>query len=242
MTNIKKLSVLACWFAIWPFSHLLAQSEITDNQLWIDFNPHFDINNRWEYFGDISYRTIVSGSEFKRFVFRPSVQFHWTYELDLVGGVGLFFTWEDDDYRTFELRPYQGVVLNWPSVWRLNFKHRGLVEERLLWNNFDDFEPNFRFRYRLKTKVPINKQSITYKTLYVPLSYEVFGNTGKEEIELFSNQARAMIGLGYVFNDKWISEFEFTFQRSRSSIDDSYKLSDRIFRLKLIYAGWVFGE
>jgi hypothetical protein len=51
-----------------------------------------------------------------------------------------------------------------------------------------------------------------------------------------------MLGLGYVFSDKWIGEFEVTFQRSRSNEDDELTLSDRIFRFKLTYDGWVFGE
>lgn len=238
----KKIIILLAFLSALPFSQVSAQQKIIDNQLWVDVNPHIEINKRWEYFGDISYRTILGESKFSRFVFRPSVQFHWTYELDLIGGVGLFLTWEERNYSTVELRPYQGAKVNWPSVWRFNFKHRVLVEERLLWNNLGVFEPNFRFRYRLKTKFPINKPNVGYKTIYLPLSYEIFGNTGDEDVELFRNQARAVVGLGYVFSHRWIAEFEFTFQRSRSNIDDDYKLSDRIFRFKLIYDGWIFGE
>ena len=124
----------------------------------------------------------------------------------------------------------------------MNFKHRGLVEERLLWSNEDNFDPALRFRYRIKTKFPINKPNIQYKTVYIPLSYEMFANGGGEEVEIFQNRARAMVGLGYVFSDKWIAEFEVTFQRSRSTETDDLTLSDRIFRLKLTYDGWIFGE
>jgi hypothetical protein len=204
--------------------------------------PHFEINNRLEYFGDMSYRTATSGYDFKRFMLRPSIRYHWTYELDLIGGLGLLGTWEAEDYITFELRPYQGIRLNWLRIWRMNLKQRGLMEERLIWNNQGEFDPNLRFRYRIKTKLPLNKSSIQYKTLYIPFSYEVFANVGPKEVEKFQNRARAMIGLGYVFSDKWIGEFEVTFQRSRSTETDELSLSDRIFRFKLTYDGWIFGE
>jgi hypothetical protein len=78
--------------------------------------------------------------------------------------------------------------------------------------------------------------------LYIPFSYEVFANVGPKEVEKFQNRARAMIGLGYVFSDKWIGEFEVTFQWSRSTETDELSLSERIFRFKLTYDGWIFGE
>lgn len=218
------------------------QDDIIDHQLWFDVIPHFEINNRMEYYGDMSYRTSTSGDKFRRFVLKPTIRYHWTYELDLIGGLGLFLTSEKEDYNTVELRPYQGLRLNWPKIWRMNFKHRGIIEERLLWSNEGDFDPALRFRYRIKTKFPINKPNIQYKTVYIPLSYEAFGNGGGEEVENFQNRTRAMVGLGYVFSDKWIAEFEVTFQRSRSTETDDLTLSDRIFRFKLTYDGWIFGE
>ena len=181
---IKKHIILLLLAMIYcPISY--AQDDIIDHQLWFDVIPHFEINNRLEYFGDMSYRTSTSGDKFRRFVLKPTVSYHWTYELDLIGGLGLFLTSVKEDYNTVELRPYQGVRLNWPKIWRMNFKHRGLVEERLLWSNEGDFDPALRFRYRIKTKFPINKPTIQYKTVYIPFSYEVFANGGGEEVEIF---------------------------------------------------------
>ena len=239
---VGKLTLVLFLICGGPINQTIAQEEIVDHQLWFDVIPHFDISKRIEYFGDISYRTAISGSEFKRFVLKPSIIYSWTYELDLIGGIGLFITSEEEDYKTVELRPYQGAQLNWPKIWRMNFKHRGLIEERLSWNNEGDFDPNLRLRYRLKTKFPINKESVGYKTLYLPVSYELFGNVGDEEVERFQNRTRAMVGLGYVFNEKWIAEFEVTFQNSSSTETDDLTLSDRIFRFKLTYGGLIFGE
>ena len=218
------------------------QEEIVDNQLWFDVVPHFEINDRMDFYGDGSYRTSTSGDKFNRLMVRPSVRFHWTYELDLIGGLGLTFTWEEEDYNTVELRPYQGIRLSWPKIWRMNFKFRALIEERLIWNNNKEFDPNLRLRLRVKTNFPINKPSMDYKTVYIPMSYEVFGNVGPAVVERFRNQSRAKIGLGYVFSEKWMGEFEFAFQRSRSTSGDESILYDRIFRFKLTMNGWIFGE
>ncbi len=229
-------------FFISPLIGYGQDEEIIDHQLWFDYIPHFEINNRLEYYGDISYRTSVSGQDFRKIVLRPSIRYHWTYELDLIGGIGLFGTWEPENYNTLEVRPYQGLRLNWPRIWRLNFKHRGIVEERFLWNNIGEFDPNLRVRYRIKTKLPINNPNIDYKTLYISTSFEVFGNVGPKEVERFQSRTRFMAGLGYVFSDNWIAEFETIFQASRSSSISDLNLSDRIFRFKLTYNGWIFGE
>ncbi len=234
-------ALLAAILFMWNLT-TYGQKEIIDHQLWFDVMPHFEINNRLEFYGDGSYRTSTTGDKFRRFVLRPSVRYHWTYELDLLGGLGGFLTFEKNDYNTIELRPYQGVRLNWPKIWRMNFKHRGLIEERLIWNNQGDFNPNLRFRYLIKTKLPLNKPSVHYKTLYIPMGYEIFANVGPEEVERFHNIARAILGLGYVFSEKWIGEFEVMFDRSRSTKTDELILSDRIFRFKLIMNGWIFGE
>ena len=237
----KRLSLLIAPLFLLCISSY-GQDKMVDNQVWVDFIPHFEINDRWEFYGDGSYRTSTSGDKFNRFVLRPSVRFNWTYELDLIGGLGLFLTGEEEDYNTVELRPFQGIRLNWPKIWRMNFKFRGLIEERLIWNNNNEFDPNLRLRLRVKTKFPINKPTMAYKVVYIPLSYEVFGNVGPAVVERYRNQSRAKIGLGYVFGEKWIGEFEYAIQRSRSTADDDSILYDRIFRFKLIMNGWIFGE
>ena len=135
--SVFKLIVIIA-FQTFKLTYSYAQEEIVDHQLWFDFIPHFEINNRLEYYGDVSYRTSVSGEEFRKIGLRPSIRYHWTYEVDLIGGIGIFGTQESDNYKTFELRPYKDLRLSWPRIWRMNFKHRAMIEERFLWNNQDD--------------------------------------------------------------------------------------------------------
>ena len=213
-----------------------------DHQVWFDAMPHFEINDRLKYFGDISYRTSTNKDKFRRFVLRPSLFYAWTKEVDIIGGLSLFLTWEEENYNTIEFRPYQGIGLTWPKIWHLDFKHQGLIEQRFLWNNEGDFDPNLRLRYKILTKLPINKTHIENKALYLPISYEIFANIGPKEVERFQNLNEAIVGMGYKFNDKWIGEIEVIFQRTRNSSTEDLILSNRIIRFKLIYHGWILGE
>jgi len=240
VASLVKSLYLLLFFILLEVPQAHGQETVVDHQLWFDVVPNFDINDKLRYFGDLSYRTSTSADNFKRLVLRPSLRFKAFKGFELLGGLGIILTWEDADYNTLELRPSQGFRFSWPKLWRMNFDHRFQIEERLIWNNEGEFDPNLRFRYRLKSKLPINKSIIVKNTLYIPFSYEFFANVGPNVVEKYKNRGRAMIGLGYVFPGKWTGEFELTFQRSSSSEIDELTLSDRIFRFKLIYDGWVF--
>ena len=96
------------------------EEEIIDHQLWFDIITHFEINNRLEYFGDMSYRTSLNRDKIRRLMVRPSIRYHWTYELDVIAGLGINGTWDTNNYNTVEIRPYQGLRLNWPRIWRIS--------------------------------------------------------------------------------------------------------------------------
>ena len=42
--------------------------------------------------------------------------------MELHGGVGGFYTFVEFGNNQFELRPWQGVRVNWPSIWIFDFK------------------------------------------------------------------------------------------------------------------------
>lgn len=237
---LKKYSslLILVWFFL-PIN-VQSQTQIIDNQVWFDVIPHFEIKPKLKYFGDLSYRTSVNNYKFRRFVMRPSIRYSLFNGFEVLGGIGLFVTWDEIENNTFELRPFQGVRFSWPKIWRMNFDHRFWIEERLIWNDEGLFDANLRFRYRMKSKLPINNPLVIAKTFYIPFSYEVFVNVGPQEVEKFRNQGRAMFGFGYLGDAKWAWELEAIFQRSKSASYDQLELSDHIFRIKAVYNGWVF--
>ena len=62
---VVKLIVIIAFQSL-KLTYAYGQEEIIDHQLWFDVIPHFEINNRLEYYGDISYRTSVKGAEFRK--------------------------------------------------------------------------------------------------------------------------------------------------------------------------------
>ncbi len=76
------------------------QGSIT-NQFWTDFNLSYRLSERWDFYGDMSFRTLVP-HEWNRYGIRPSVRFQvpkllfkdLKYNEELHAGVAFFFNFK----------------------------------------------------------------------------------------------------------------------------------------------------
>ena len=81
--------------------------------------------------------------------------------------------------------------------------------------------------------MPINHSELIDKTLYMPISLELFDNSTGDLEERFASKARLAIGLGYRFDKKWRLELEYILQGSRDTRLEFFKGRDNLFHLKL---------
>ena len=203
------------------------ESSIINQQIWIDFYPHYYLNKRIEYYGDAGYRTIISERNWSRLYVRPSIKYHLNKTWELHTGIGFFYTYYNNDIDQFEIRPWQGVQLNWPKWDKIGFKNLLRVEERIsyLTNNWSsDFE--LRMRYKLSGKYDFNTK--LYLSFYGEYFLPISGNIK----ELYTNKGRSGIGLGYKPGKDWQLEFVFNWQGSRTGSGEKLNASDYIYQLK----------
>jgi len=219
------------------FSTYAQSNEGTTGQIWIDFIPHFKVNERLEYYGDAGFRMILEEPKAYTLIARPSVRYHLNSIVELQGGIGSFFTIIDNYTNQLELRPWQGVRIHWPTFGRIGIKHSFKMEERLLWETETwDFDPALRFRYKLGGRIPFNEA----RCFYLSAFGEAFVNVGGESVTLLRNRMRGYFGVGHKRSDAWTVELEFIIQRSRSNTVEDFTVSDGIFRLKILKNGWVW--
>jgi hypothetical protein len=231
---IKKLfRYLIFAFITFNFTKLtLAQNidkgPIINQQLWIDFYPHYYVNEKLEYYGDTGYRTIVSERNWSRLYIRPSLKYHFTNIWEFHSGLGLFYIYNLYCANNFEITPWQGVQLNWPKWSRLSFKHLIRLEERFNYetkNWTSDFE--FRLRYKLSGKITVGKK------WYIPFYGEFFLPLSNEIEEIYKNKERVGLGIGYKPNKELQISFSFSWQGSRAGINEDIHVSDYIYRIKI---------
>jgi len=231
--KLNKVSLLLILFNFYFINNASAQEEplegnIVNQQIWIDFYPHYYVNDKLEYYGDLGYRSIVSDRSWSRIYLRPSLKYHFNKHWEIQSGLGVFYIFNNDLADQFEITPWQGVQLNWPNWRRWHFKHQIKVEERFyyLTNNWD-FNFELRFRYKLFGKYQINDK------WEIPFYLEFFLPINEDIEEFYSNKARAGLGLGYSLAKEWKFTFVFNWQNSRAGPNADLTASDYAYQLKV---------
>jgi len=214
---------------------LMSQEEdttIITNQVWADYYAYYYFKPRWEFYGDAGYRFVPKDFVWQMIHIRPSVRYISSELWEVHGGVGLFQSFFKDNPGSFEIRPWQGTKIKWPSFGPVFFSHYVRLEERIYIPHGSEAEFNFRFRYRLGTK--INAYRSPNKNQLFILGYaEFFLDFGPKIQEIFSNRTRFAAGIGYKTHRDWTFEFHFVGQWGRSGKDEQFKTAERLYQVKV---------
>jgi len=227
----KFFLVLICITSLHAFSQDEDSTVIT-NQVWLDYHTYYYFKPKWEFFGDVGYRFIPEDFRWQMFVIRPSLRYVHSSLWEALGGVGFFQTLYKDTINTFEIRPWEGFRLKWPTFDVVDFTHYFRLEERIVLPQGSPVEFNFRLRYRLGMKIYAWRIKNSGR-FFIPAYAEIFGNFGPEIQEAFSNRARLMAGVGYRTISGWTIEFNFVGQHARTGEDDTFSTSDRLYQFKV---------
>ena len=206
-----------------------------ETQIWIDaFQYHF-LSTKTEYFNDIGVRFTLPYSEWTRIYARPSISHRFQYWLDGLGGVGVFYTFQDSISDQLEVRPWQGVKLRVPKLGSLRMVHYIRFEQRFVWTldgSKVEFSP--RIRYRLGTRIPIGREKIEDKSFYVNVDGEVFLNFGTDVEERVADRMRFRGGIGYQLTKFYRFELNSTLQLGRNTQTNGFEASVLIIQLKFV--------
>ena len=228
--------LLFCILVMWNVKSSFAQNSDTksiNSQLWIDIYPTFYLNEHIQYYGDAGFRTIIGEKSWNRIYVRPSIRYHLNKTIEFHGGLGLFYIFDKYNLNRFEITPWQGVQLNWPSSKRIKVSHLTKIEERLSFVT-DNWSSSFNLRLRYKLSGNLNfLQNGSMKKWYIPAYIEFFFPVDDEIQEFFSNRSRTGLGIGHKFNEDWNLALMYNWQRSKAGVGDKSTVSDHIIQLKI---------
>lgn len=230
-----------CFLAAFLLCFTKASSQDTlalkaNGQVWLDFYPHFYLTPNLQFYGDAGFRTLVTDAQWVRIHGRPSVRYHINNTLVAHGGIGLFLEFNRDQGTRFEVRPWQGIQVKWPTFDKLRFSHIIRTEERFN-HLFETDETQFEFR--LRARVGGNFQFDPNRdtgSFFVPFSVELFWPVTNSVDELFSNRTRITMGLGMNASPTLQFRLIGVWQGSRQGRQDSFAISDWIVRLQCRYS------
>ena len=214
---------------------LISQNEsATTTQIWFYWHQSYDFTSRIRYLGDLGYRQEFPYENWSKIYFRPGAEWSAGSLTDIAGGVGFWYTVQQIIPNTFELRPWQAVKLQWPSLGRYLFDHYLRLEERfILYDETDHWEFAMRTTYRLNVTFPLNNRGIFDKTLYIRMNAALYADLGKSLLERFIDDRRFSLGLGYRFDPRWRLELFYVFNQSRAFFKEGFKVTSHIIQVRL---------
>jgi hypothetical protein len=211
------------------------QEEETPTQFWMSYNHQQKIGELTRVFGTVGYEELVSKErifgEWTRLYLNGGGSYDVGKRLRFAGGLGAYYTYHPEDVDdVFEFRLWQEGTAFWPEsfglVRRFVLTHRLRIEERF--TELDGWNFAVRLRYRLDTKIPLNKYTLEPRSFYLPLAIEFYADLGDEAPEFFGNESKASVGLGYVINKTWTVDLRYHRQRSRVTIEDEFSTSSNV--------------
>lgn len=223
-----------------------AFSQTTENkvnhQFWTDLNFKYTLKPGLFLHAPVGYRTI-SPHKWDRFYINPQVRYDWPrlilknlkYKEQIIGGVGVYFTNNQNKTDKLEIRPFQGYSLSAPNGKYFILKHFIQLEERFEINT-SDWQNTFglRFRYKASATIRMHGDFWEYANgFYIPVSIEFFWNL--IETNQFNDKVRLNFGIGKSFNQNWKLAFFLGYNYSKESAELDFNSSDVIYRLRAYY-------
>jgi len=157
------------------------------------------------------------------------------------GGLILMYKFSEIDDNAYEIRPWLGVKARWPNFWRFDFVNYLRFEQRFEYTVAnDDWNNNFRVRYKIGSNVPINHNSLVDKTLYAAIAYEFYSESFGNDVRWTTAAThRFDFGLGYRQNIKNRYEALLVALNGRDDVTGDYSLSSVVLFLRYHrYINW----
>jgi hypothetical protein len=90
-------------------------------------------------------------------------------------------------------------------------------------------------RLKLGGRFILNRDALVEKAIYMPFYFEGFFNFNGEAFEHTAEKAKASLGIGYIFDRKWMGEFVYKLQLGRNTLTNDVERSNIIFQALVRY-------
>lgn len=207
-------------------------------QLWLDYQVQYPFLNSYLFEVTTSYQTnLWSDSKWRNLTITPTFEWQWFTFIDFIATIPLVYTYQNENYNSFEANPSLGLRYYVTQNKRVNSNIILKIEERMF-RNLETKEWEFSNRARLKGEilVSLNKPNLFHDNLWWSiLDYEEFFVTDQQLDERYANRRRARAGVGYRLNYRNRFELIYTLQSSRDEIHGDFSRLDNViqFRYKM---------
>ena len=205
-------------------------SKTINDNFWLDAFVTTNMGGKFKQNTYISYRRIAGKDHWQQVFFNPA--FVYTINKNFqVWGTTVFNYVKDHSVSQYEVRPYVGLMVNYPRISGFYIQNFFRFEERFFFQNHEGYlSNNFRARYSVFAFIPLNHREIIDKTVYLWPGAEYYLDLNGTPPVRFINKSRYTLGVGYQVSKFYRFEICFLEQFSRKNQEEHFANSDRIFR------------
>jgi hypothetical protein len=236
LMNRFRLGCLLFLFNFLAIHGSIAQSDDqVDFQTWSDLTLTWSFSRKLSMGGDLGFRGIVSSKDWNQFYIRSGIKYRFSSIFNVDAGLASFNNLNKNAGNVYDFRLFQDANLTWPEIGYVIFRHRWRFEQRFFFYENLDNDKNVRGRYQIQIETVDFKLFSKKRSFYLFSGFEVFVPFGTSAVELFVNQNRTSLGFGHRLTSKFHYEVHYVWQHSREFVDEGFKTTENIFRLRLFY-------
>ncbi|GAA4772971.1 MULTISPECIES: DUF2490 domain-containing protein [Flavobacterium] len=169
----------------------------------------YKFNKKWYGYVELQERSIADFSKIDYYEVKGGMGYNINGSNQAFIGLGRYANYKDSRLSREELRFWLQYTFS-KNISRVKFEQRVRLEKRLFHNPVTDANTNTeRYRYRLNLIVPINKEKVEAKTIFLNTYDELFIGPEKPTI----NRNRMYLGGGYQFTKSFGVSLGYLFQR-----------------------------
>ena len=205
-----------------------------------DYFGTVEFGKSWEYEGNLGMEVLVKENGWFQVYYSNSVGVGVAKWYALEGNLDFYRTTDPISYDISEVSASLVQVFifkQYIDAINLSKPYFGLkLEQRFLYYPEADTSDNkTRLRFKLGGKFLLNRDELIEKTLFIPFYFEAYYNLNGEALEQKAAQAKASVGLGYIFNNRWIGEFVYKIRLARNTLTDDVSRSDILIQMLVRY-------
>ncbi|QNM84403.1 DUF2490 domain-containing protein [Polaribacter pectinis] len=215
--QIKLLLPTLLLYTVYSFSQHPTESttKLEETGIWLGSYFKVRLNDKLGYYSEHHYRERNALNNVNSFIGRTrqiynrfGLNIFVNENFEIVVGPTLVFNFSPEpgninfEKYTVEPRIWHQWIIKSPKIGRVKFIHQFRFEHRWKRSNVVDAEHDYtnRYRYKIFSYIPLNKDVIEPKTLFFSPSAEIFMQSGSSIVRNPMEDFRTYNGFGYVVN------------------------------------------
>jgi hypothetical protein len=219
---------------------LFCSVEGQNTQGWFDFYGYRSFGKSWQYEGNIGMDVLMKQNGWFEIYFTNAVSVGIVNWYELEGGLEFHKTTDPVNFDVSEITFTLAQRFNFVQYLRAVHLQKPYfamcLEQRYLWYPEEDTSDNkTRMRLKLGGRFILNRDAMVEKAIYMPFYFEGFFNFNGEAFEHTAEKAKASLGVGYIFDRRWMGEFVYKLQLGRNTLTNDVERSNIIFQALVRY-------